>query len=144
MIFSRILKSANMEKTTNRKFIEKMYRDYAAGNMSAVISCFDKDITWKRPGAPFIPFSGTFRGINEVTRMFAIQATSISIKKFIPEKICTNEDTVVVLGHDKADVISTGKTYATDWVQSFTFKDGKIINVMVYLDSKAIADAFLP
>ena len=133
-----------MEKTTNRKFIEKMYRDYAAGNMSAVISCFDKDITWKRPGAPFIPFSGTFRGINEVTRMFAIQATSISIKKFIPEKICTNEDTVVVLGHDKADVISTGKTYATDWVQSFTFKDGKIINVMVYLDSKAIADAFLP
>jgi ketosteroid isomerase-like protein len=133
-----------MENTSNRKIIEKMYRDYAAGNMSAVISCFDKDIIWERPGAPFIPFSGTFRGINEVTRMFAIQATSISIKEFIPEKICTNEDTVVVLGHDKADVVSTGKTYATDWVQSFTLKDGKIINVMVYLDSKAIADAFLP
>jgi len=133
-----------MENTSNRKIIEKIYRDYAAGNMSAVISCFDKDITWERPGAPFIPFSGTFHGINEVTRMFAIQATSISIKEFIPEKICTNKDTVVVLGHDKADVVSTGKTYATDWVQSFTFKDGKIINVMVYLDSKAIADAFLP
>ena len=144
MIFLIIQISANMESVTNQEIIEKMYQDYAAGNMSAVISCFDKDIIWERPGAPFIPFSGTFRGINEVTRMFAIQATSISIKEFIPQKICTNEDTVVVLGHDKADVVSTGKTYATYWVQSFTFKDGKIINVMVYLDSKAIADAFLP
>jgi ketosteroid isomerase-like protein len=29
-------------------------------------------------------------------------------------------------------------------VQAFTFKNGKIIDVRVYLDTKAIADAFIP
>ncbi|KAA9041263.1 nuclear transport factor 2 family protein [Ginsengibacter hankyongi] len=132
-----------MDKASNQQIIEDMYKNYAAGNMSAVLSCFDKDIIWERPGAPFIPFSGSFKGIEEVTKMFAIQATTLSIKKFVPEKICTNEDTVVVFGDDEVDVVATGKTYSTDWVQSFTLKDGKIICVRVYLDTKAIADAFL-
>ncbi len=120
-----------------------MFHNYASGNMSAVLACFDKDIVWSRPGAPFIPFSGTFTGIEEVTKMFAVQATTISIQKFLPEKICTNDDTVVVLGNDEANVIATGKTYATKWVQAFTLKDEKIIDVQVYLDTKAIADAFV-
>jgi len=132
-----------MDNLSNQQIIEQAYNNYAKGNMSAVLSCFDKDVIWERPGAPFIPFSGIFKGIDEVTKMFAIQATSLSIKQFLPEKICTNEDTVVVLGHDTADVVATGKTYSTDWVQSFTFKEGKIIHVQVYLDTKTVADAFL-
>jgi len=49
-----------------------------------------------------------------------------------------------VLGHDEVNVVATGKIYSTHWVQSFTVKDGKIIFVRVYLDTKTIADAFLP
>ena len=133
-----------MDNLSNQQIIEQTYRNYAAGNMSAVLSSFDKDIVWVRPGAPSIPFSGIFKGIEEVTKMFAIQATTLTIKTFLPEKICTNDDTVVVLGHDIAEVIATGKTYSTEWVQAFTFKNGKIIYVQVYLDTKTIADAFLP
>ena len=132
-----------MDNLSNQQIIEDMYNNYAKGNMSAVLSCFNKDVIWERPGAPFIPFAGIFKGIEEVSKMFAVQATTLSIKKFIPEKICTNEDTVVVLGHDTVDVVSTGKTYSTDWAQSFTLKDGKIIYVRVYLDTRTIADAFL-
>ena len=128
---------------TNQQIIEGMFKDYATGNMSAVIACFDKDIEWVRAGAPAIPFSGNFVGLEAVTKMFAIQASTISIRTFVPEKICTNEDTVVVLGHDVVDVVATGKTYATDWVQSYTFKDAKIIHVRVYLDTKTIADTFV-
>ena len=128
---------------TNKQIIENMFKDYAAGNMSAVLSCFDKDVIWIRPGAPDIPFSGTFKGIEEVMKMFAIQASVISIKEFIPEKICISEDIVAVLGHDNVNVNSTGKTYSTHWVQSYTFKDEKIIYVEVYMDTKAVADAFI-
>jgi uncharacterized protein len=127
---------------TNQEIIEDMFKNYGTGNMAAVIACFDKDIVWIRPGAPAIPFSGIFTGLEEVMKMFAVQATTISIKTFVPEKICTNEDTVVVLGHDVVDVIATGKSYSTDWVQAYTLKEAKIINVRVYLDTKAIAEAF--
>ena len=133
-----------MATESNQQIIENMFKNYAAGNMAAVLSCFDKDIVWRRPGAPAIPFAGTFTGIDELMRMFAIQAAEISVEEFIPEKICINEDTVAVLGHDKVNVIATGKTYAARWVQSYTFKDGKITNVDVYMDTKAVADAFLP
>lgn len=131
-----------MDNVSNQNLIEKMYKDFAAGDMSAVLSLFDNDVIWQRPGLPFIPFSGTFTGIDAVMKMFAIQASTLSLKKFQPETICTNEDTVVVLGHDEADVIPTGKSYATSWAQVFTLKEGKITNVLVFLDTKSVADAF--
>jgi ketosteroid isomerase-like protein len=132
-----------MDNVSNQQIIEDIYKNYATGNMAAVLSCFDNDIIWERPGAPFIPFSGIFRGIEEVTKMFAIQATTLSISKFLSEKICTNEDTVVVLGNDEVEVIPTGKKYSTQWAQVFTLKDRKIIHVQVYLDTKTVADAFV-
>lgn len=143
-IFLTIQILINMSESTNQQIIEGMFKDYASGNMAAVITCFDKEITWDRAGAPFIPFSGVFTGLEAVTKMFAIQASTISIKSFMPEKICTNDDTVVVLGHDNVDVVATGKSYSTNWVQAYTLKDGKIIYVRVYMDTKAVADAFLP
>ena len=133
-----------MDKVSNQQIIEQMYKDYKAGNISAVFSFFDKDIVWVRPGAPDIPFSGTFNGIDEVIRMFTIQAETLTVTSFVPEKICTNEDTVVVLGNDTAIVKATGKTYSEEWVQAFTFKNGKIIYVQVYIDTKMIAEACLP
>jgi len=133
-----------MDKVSNQQIIEQMYKDYEAGNISAVFSFFDKDIVWVRPGAPDIPFSGTFNGIDEVIRMFTIQAETLTVTSFVPEKICTNEDTVVVLGNDTAIVKATGKTYSEEWVQAFTFKNGKIIYVQVYIDTKMIAEACLP
>ncbi|MEO8413027.1 MAG: nuclear transport factor 2 family protein [Ginsengibacter sp.] len=133
-----------MDQLNNQQLIEKMFADYASGNMSAVLSLFNKDIVWERQGAPFIPFSGVFKGMDEINRMFAIQATTLSIKEFVPDKICTDDDTVVVLGHDVAEVVTTGKTYSAKWVQAYTFNEGKIIHVQVYMDTKPIADAFLP
>lgn len=133
-----------MDNSSNQKIIEDMYRNFATGNMTAVLSCFDKDVIWKRPGAPSIPFSGVFKGIDEIMKMFAILSTTLSIKKFEPVKACTNEDTVIVIGHDVADVISTGKSYSSEWAHVFTLKDGKIVNVNVFLDTKTIAEAFVP
>ena len=133
-----------MNNPNNEQIIAQMYKDFANGNMTAVLSSFDKNIVWLRPGAPFIPFSGTFTGIDEVIKMFAIQNETLKIKTFTPNKICSNEDTVMVMGHDVAQVIATGKTYSEEWVQAYTFKDGKIIYVRVFMDTKLIADAFLP
>lgn len=130
-----------MDKT-NQQIIEQMYQNFAAGNIPGVLSIFDKDVIFSRPGAPFIPFSGTFSGIEEVMKMFEIQNQTLKMKSFVPDKISTSEDSVVIIGHDEAEVIETGKGYAADWVQAYTFKDGKIIYAQVFMDTKLIADAF--
>ena len=36
-------------------------------------------------------------------KMLAIQNKTLKLKTFVPEKMCTNEDTVVVIGHDEAE-----------------------------------------
>ncbi len=129
-------------QNNNQQVIQQMYRDFSTGNIPAVLAAFSKEVVWTRAGAPFIPFSGTFNGIEEVMNMFAIQDENLKIKSFVPQKFCTNEDTVVVIGHDEAEVKTTGKSYAANWVQAFTLQDGKITNVQVFMDTKAIADAF--
>ena len=126
----------------NQQIIQQMYSDFGAKNIPAVLSAFDKNVIWTRAGAPFIPFSGTFTGIEEVMKMFAIQDENLTMKSFVPKTFCTNEDTVVVIGHDEADVKPTGKSYAADWVQVFTLQNEKIIRVQVFMDTKVVADAF--
>jgi len=133
-----------MDNLTNQQIIEQVYWNFAEGNMQKVLSFFDPGITWVRPGGPAIPFAGTFRGYEGLGKMFALQTAAIKLKTFLHQKICTNDDTVVVLGNDTVNVISTGKTYSSDWVQAFTLKDRKIIHVQVYMDTKTIADAFSP
>lgn len=133
-----------MDNLTNQQIIERVYQNFAEGNMQAVLFFFDKDVVWVRPGEPAIPFAGTFKGFEGLGKMFALQSASIKLKIFLPKKICTNDDSVVVLGNDTVDVISTGKSYSSDWVQAFTLKDRKIIHVQVYIDTKTIADAFSP
>lgn len=128
---------------TNQQIIEQMYHDFASGNLPSVLSVFSKDIVFIRPGAPFIPFSGIFTGIEEIIKMFQVQNENLKMKSFVPNKICTNDNTVIVIGYDEAEVISTGKSYAADWVQAYTFKEGKIIHAEVFMDTKLIADAFV-
>ena len=33
--------------------------------------------------------------------------------------------------------------YAADWVQAYTFQDGKVIQAEIFMDTKLIADAFI-
>ena len=124
--------------------IQQMYKDFGAGNMDAVLSAFDKDVVWVRPGEPYIPFAGTFNGIEGLAKMFGIISRTIRINGFHPKKLMGHDDTVVVIGTDEAHVIDTGKSYVSDWVYVYTLKNKKIIHVQVYLDSLLLSEAFRP
>jgi ketosteroid isomerase-like protein len=129
----------NMENT---QIIQQMYKDFGTGNMQAVLANFDNDVVWIRPGEPGIPFAGTFIGIPGLAKMFGIISKTIRIKDFHPRQILGNGDTVVVIGADEADVIDTGKSYLSEWVYVYTFRDKKITHVQVYLDSLLLSEAF--
>jgi len=126
----------------NLQIVKEVYRLFGERNIPAVLNYFDKDIEFVRPGNADIPFAGTFTGTDGLIRMFAVISQSIRLRSFIPEKFFTNENMVVVLGSDTAEVITTAKSYTSTWVQAFTLKDQKIIHVQVYMDTLTIAKAF--
>lgn len=133
-----------MNNISNEDIVKLMFKDFGEKNLAGVASAFNKDVVWIRAGAPDIPFSGTFNGMEGMTKMLTLIQETIELKHFTPIKFCTNKDTVIVLGHDEAVVRATGKTYQTDWVQAYTFKDTKIILAQVYMDTLTIAKAFQP
>ena len=128
----------------NLEIIKEVYRLFGERNIPALLSHFDKDIEFIRPGAPDIPFAGTFKGIDGLIQMFTIISQSIKLKVFTPEKFFADDNMIVVLGSDITEVIATGKSYASTWVQAFTLKNSKIIHVEVYLDTLIAANAFRP
>ena len=126
----------------NLQIVKEVYRLFGEKNMPVLLSHFDKDIEFVRPGNADIPFAGTFNGVDGLLKMFTIISQSIRLKTFVPEKFFVDENMVVVLGSDTAEVIATGKSYTSTWVQAFTLKDDKIVRVQVYLDTLTIANAF--
>jgi ketosteroid isomerase-like protein len=126
----------------NIQIIQQMYKDFSTGNMQAVLSNFDDDVVWVRPGEPYIPFAGTFVGIPGLAKMFGIISQTIKIKAFHPVQVLGNGDKVVVIGADEADVIETGKSYFSEWVYLYTIHNKKITHVQVYLDSLLLSEAF--
>lgn len=119
-----------------------MYRHFAEKNMAGVMACFDQDVVWIRPGEPDIPYAGVFKGMEGLMKMFTLVAQTIQIKTFTPKTFLSKDDMVVVIGSDDADVISTGKSYSSDWVYVFILKDKKITQVQAYIDTLEIAKAF--
>ncbi len=138
------LMTQNLFEMENLQIIQEMYKNFAEKNMPAVLNSFDKDVVWVRPGEPAIPFSGTFNGMEGLARMFTIIAQTVKINSLTPEKIIAQDDTVAVIGSDKADVIATGKSYTSEWVYLYTLKNEKIIKVQVYIDTLELAKAFQP
>jgi ketosteroid isomerase-like protein len=128
----------------NLQIVKEVYRLFGEKNIPVLLSHFDKDIEFVRPGNADIPFAGTFKGIDGLIKMFTIISQSIRLKAFVPEKFFVNENMVLVLGSDTAEVIATGRSYTSTWVQAFTLKDSKIIHVQSYFDTLTIAHAFHP
>ena len=126
----------------NVQIIQQVYKDFGAGNVAAVLSFFDKDVEWVRPGEPDIPFSGIFKGIDGMGKFLSLVAQNVRIKEFYPKQFFSNGDNVVVIGEDTAEAISTGKSYTTHWVQVFTLKDQKIIHGRAFIDTLQVAKAF--
>ena len=141
LIFLMIRVSISMD---NLQIVKEVYRLFGERNIPAVLSYFDNEIEFVRPGNADIPFAGTFRGIDGMIKMFTLISQSIRLKAFTPEKFFSDENKVIVLGSDTAEVITTGKSYTSTWVQAFTLNDSKIVHVQVYMDTLTIANAFHP
>lgn len=138
------LMTQNLIEMENLQIIQQMYRNFGEKNMEAVLSAFDKDVVWVRPGESVIPFSGVFKGIEGLVKMFTIISQTVKINSLVPQKILVQDDTVAVIGSDTADVIATGKSYTSEWVYLYTLKNEKIIHVQVYIDTLELAKAFQP
>lgn len=122
--------------------VQTVYEAFGRGDIEAVLSYTSEDIEWSLPGPVEIsPLSGTRCGKEQVAQFFQTLFETQEMLEFTPQEFIAQGDTVVVLGHNRVRVRSTGNTAETDWVRVFSFQDGKVIRFRDYVDTYALVEA---
>jgi uncharacterized protein len=132
-----------MTTVENEKIVRHFYYCLNNGKVEEALGLLDEYITWIEPGAPDVPFGGIFSGTEGIMKMFGTELKKLQLAGLIPKDFFAAKDLVVVLGSDSATVLETGKTYNTDWTMFFTISEGRISRVQTYMDTNAIAKAFV-
>ena len=129
----------------NEKIVREAYAAYLRADLQAVLEICSEDTEWLAFGPPDqLPYAGSHRGREQVTRYFAILDDKEESTHLVPHEFVTTGDKVIVFGSYKARVNATGLRFETDFVHVFTLRGGKITNFRDYYDTAAAVAAYHP
>jgi ketosteroid isomerase-like protein len=126
----------------NVAFVKHLYGLFLNADIPGLLGQFSDDISWETPGAPRMPYAGTFRGRQGVARFFDGLATTAEMQRFEPLEFVADGDRVIVFGEYGGKGRSTGRPFFTKWTMVFTIKDGKVTDFREYLDTGNLGAAF--
>ncbi len=133
-----------MSEQDNVQVVQRIYAAFGRGDIPAVLSMLSEGVDWWFHGPATLPFGGRRRGREQVEQFFKALAESVEVDEFGPQgEFIAQNDTVVVLGHERVRAQSTQGAWETDWVHVWTLRDGEIVQLHEFSDTAAIVDAFL-
>jgi hypothetical protein len=94
--------------------------------MDALKLTLSDSTVWIYNGSELIPYSGTYKGKEEVVRFIGNIVSNVDILDFKVEQIISKGKTVVVLGSEKQKVKKNGNILEQKWVQVYTVENGLI------------------
>jgi ketosteroid isomerase-like protein len=134
-----------MTEQENVQSVQSAYPAFSRGDIQAVLEALTDDVEWVLPGPPAVlPFAGIRRGREQVLQFFAVLAETLTFEQFEPRELIAQDDKVVVLGHSRDRMRSTGRVIENEWAAVFTLRDGKIARYQVYEDTAAFVSALGP
>jgi ketosteroid isomerase-like protein len=134
---------------TDRKMIEAVIdRCYAArqkGDIETLMSAFDPDAVFELAGSKeLVPAAEAARGHQAIR---ATMTELIAVFDFIHRDIiymAIDGERAAVHSRVKMKFIPKDRTFTTDLIDSFHFKDGKIVELVEFADTALIKDLMSP
>ena len=130
-----------MSTQESLQVVKDGFAAFGRGDVPGLLALMAEDVEWIVPGAG-LPLAGTYRGSEGVANFFQKLAAEADILDFQPREFIADGDRVLVVGWERSKVKATNRIIETDWVMSFTVRNGKVAGYRQYTDTKAIADAF--
>lgn len=131
-----------MAELENIGVAQQGYDNFKTGNIAALVAQTTDDIVWQLPEVEGVALSGTRTGRDGVTEFFATVARDQEVIEFEPREFVAQNDKVVVLGNYRWRVRNTGREFASDFVNVFTIRDGKIAAFREHFDTAVAAAAY--
>jgi uncharacterized protein len=85
---------------------------------------------------------GTRTGREQVAEFFKALSENLAFEEFSPREFIAQGERVIVFGYERAKVRPSGRTYESEWVHVFTFKNGQILDFREYSDTAQVLQAF--
>lgn len=130
--------------TQNKAVIDGLYKDFAVGDIPAVLGAMDPNIVWNEAegnayadGNPYIGpeavLNGVFGPIMEDHEYFNLK--DIELYEMFNDKV------LATLRYDAKT--KKGKTYNAQVAHFWTLKDGKVAAFQQYVDTKKLSEALV-
>lgn len=135
--------TTNTERTPGQ--VVQHYLDtFFKKDVDKTLECLTEDVVWKVQGAASVPTIGLRRGRDEVRAWMALFPVNFEPLEFQVERTFENGDQVVMTGHFKHRILSTGKEFVSDFAAICSVRDGKVSAYNFIEDSYALWKAFQP
>ena len=132
-----------MSTDENTRLAQSAYEAFGRGDMEALAGLMADDIEWVSPGDPADdPNAGTFNGKQAVLGWFGRLASTLDFTTFEPREFIAQNDKLASTVYAEATVRATGRAFVNHEAHVWTFRDGKVARLQIYLDTAAVAAAY--
>jgi len=133
-----------MSEADNTRVVQDAYAAFGRGDIPTLLGYMTDDVQWQQVigTAKHVPFSGARTGKAAVAEFFKQVSEAEDFEQFEPREFVAQGDMVVAIGHYRAKVKATGRTFDSPFVMVFTFHGGKVAAFREFTDSAAINAAF--
>jgi len=133
-----------MSEQENLAIVQNSYAAFGRGDVAGAISNYADDIDWAMPGSPeIIPYAGKRRGREQVAQFYSTFAHTEEVEEMQLQDFISHGDKVLVFGHYKGCVKSTGRSYTKDFIHVVTLRDTRVIRFREYVASDDMYAAFV-
>lgn len=124
----------------NLAVLREGYRNFAKGDIPAVLEVFEPDIEWTE--AEGFPYGGTYKGPDDIMEnVFMKLGTEWDGFSVAPDEFIDAGDKIIVLGKYSGTYKETGKSFKADFAHVWTLKDGKAAKFVQYTDTALVQKA---
>jgi ketosteroid isomerase-like protein len=120
--------------------VQSLFACFAAGDADGIRRLMSPTIEWVQ--MPGFPGGGTFQGPDAIfENVFAKLRREWIGWKSVPREFVQAGDRVLVLGHYEATWPSTGRSFRAEFAHLYKVRDGLIVSLQQFTDTRVIADA---
>lgn len=125
---------------SSREIVQRWFDLIAKGDAQAAFALFSDDVTYDLKGTT--PVSGVYSGLKQIVEDFFTPWRKQIVGDIVltVDELIGDGDRVVALARGKAKTIH-GLPYDNDYVFVFGLRDGKIREVIEYLDTALVETA---
>lgn len=126
----------------NVKLVRSIYDAYGRSDLEFVLSTLADNIDWQLFIPNEIPYSGRYRGVDQVRQFFALFGEFAEIQQFEIHEYLGSDNAVTVLGWDKINVKPTGRSFEMNWAHVYNIESEKVVRFREYFDTVPLIEAF--